>query len=197
VVRRALGRLLVGTPAQFYSVYSGLEICCLAFSLLLARRRDNRLDLSADSPAVAADSGSLADGSDGRDLHLEVLNLPQVGNVATIFLSSFSLHRHVESSFFRFDYSLKHLELSYLSHLLTPLTFEQARIRAELYVGREEKLRVFLRKPLANQRNVAIFFLPPGKACKYLFDFFVPSSQASFTLQVTQFSCSSPLSFTS
>ena len=102
MVCRALGRLLVGTPAQFYSVYSGLEICCLAFSLLLARRRDNHLDLSADSPVVAADSGPLADGSDGRDLHLEVLKLQQVGNVATIFLSSFSLHRHLESSFFRF-----------------------------------------------------------------------------------------------
>jgi hypothetical protein len=93
--RRAVGRLLVGTSAQFYSVYSRLEICRLAFSLLPARRRDNHLDLSADSSAVATDSGPLADGSDGRDLHLEVLNLLQVGNVATIFLSKFSLHRQL------------------------------------------------------------------------------------------------------
>src|SRR4029077_12096648 len=38
----------------------------------------------------------------------------------------------------------------------------------------------FLRKPLANQRDAMTFFLPLGKACRYFFGSFVPSSRASF-----------------
>jgi hypothetical protein len=55
----------------------------------------------------------------------------------------------------------------------------------------------FLRKPLANQRNATNFFLPLGKACRYFFVFFVPTSQASFARQLTRFSCSSRVSFSS
>jgi uncharacterized membrane protein YkvA (DUF1232 family) len=37
-----------------------------------------------------------------------------------------------------------------------------------------------LRKPLANQKNATSFFSPLGKACRYFFAFFVPSSQGKF-----------------
>src|SRR6516162_1213642 len=79
----------------------------------------------------------------------------------------------------------------------TPLTFEQATIRPSRMSDMRKDCAAFLRKPLANPRNATNFFLGLGKACRYFFAFFVPSSHASFARQLIRFLRSSPLSFTS
>src|SRR5208283_3610438 len=99
LARRAAGGFLVGTPALLSSVHSGLEIYPVAISVLLPRRCDHFLDLSADSPALAADSGPLADGYNGRDLHLEILNLLQADGYPMIAVAEFLLHRHFAATF--------------------------------------------------------------------------------------------------